>query len=80
MAGSRKLQNWDPQTHEAILIALVDHVKPAPGDWAGVMAALHVQGYTFTEGALKYVCSLRGTGWSSLFSLPGGAFGFNRFY
>ncbi|KAB5566252.1 hypothetical protein GE09DRAFT_1218518 [Coniochaeta sp. 2T2.1] len=30
MAGTRKRQDWCPQTHEAILIALVDHVKPAP--------------------------------------------------
>lgn len=56
MAGSRKLQNWCPQTHEDILIAVVDHVKMAPGDWAGVMANLHGRGYTFTENALKYVC------------------------
>ncbi|KAB5585788.1 hypothetical protein GE09DRAFT_38380 [Coniochaeta sp. 2T2.1] len=70
MAGTRRLQNWCPQTHEAILIALVDHVKPAPGDWAGVMAALHAQDFTFTESALKYVCWLSGTGWVSFLALP----------
>lgn len=56
MSASRKLQNWCAQTHEDILLAFVEHTKPAPGDWAQVMAYLHGRGYTFTESALKYVC------------------------
>jgi hypothetical protein len=56
MAASRKLQNWCPQTHEDILLAIVEHMKLAPEDWAQVMANLHGRGYTFTESALKYVC------------------------
>ncbi|KAK4155223.1 hypothetical protein C8A00DRAFT_13709 [Chaetomidium leptoderma] len=52
MAGRRVLQNWDAETHEAILLALIEHMKPTGGDWSAVVASLHGKGHTFTEGAL----------------------------
>jgi hypothetical protein len=52
MPGRRTLQNWDAETHEAVLIALIEHMKPAGGDWTAIVASLHLKGYTFTEGAL----------------------------
>lgn len=54
MAATRKLQNWSPETHEDILISLLEHIKPGPQDWAHVMASLQARGHTFTESALKY--------------------------
>ncbi|KAK3387014.1 hypothetical protein B0H63DRAFT_447910 [Podospora didyma] len=48
----RNLQNWDAETHEDILIALISHVRPSSADWKAVVASLHEKGYTFTEGAL----------------------------
>ncbi|KAK4043591.1 hypothetical protein C8A01DRAFT_12905 [Parachaetomium inaequale] len=51
---ARTLQNWDAETHEAVLLALIDHMKPNGGDWAVVVASLRPKGYTFTEGALVY--------------------------
>lgn len=51
----RILQNWDGETHEDILLALVQHMRPVGSDWAAVTAALHRKGYTFSEGALVYV-------------------------
>ncbi|KAJ4307039.1 hypothetical protein N0V88_000414 [Collariella sp. IMI 366227] len=48
----RVLQTWDAETHDAVLLALIDHMKPNGGDWAAVVAALRPKGYTFTEGAL----------------------------
>jgi hypothetical protein len=53
--ATRKVQNWCSQTHEDILMAVLDHVKPAPADWAQIMAHLREKGHTFTESALKYV-------------------------
>jgi hypothetical protein len=52
MPGRRILQNWDAETHEAVLIALIEHMKPTGGDWSAVVASLRLKGYTFTEGAL----------------------------
>lgn len=52
---ARILQNWDAETHEDILVALIEHMRPAGSDWAAVTAALRAKGYTFTEGALVYV-------------------------
>jgi hypothetical protein len=51
----RTLQNWDGETHEAVLVALVEHMKPTGSDWSAVVASLRPKGYTFTEGALVYV-------------------------
>jgi hypothetical protein len=51
----RILQNWDAETHEDILVALIEHMRPVGSDWAAVTAALRSKGYTFTEGALVYV-------------------------
>ncbi|AEO71555.1 uncharacterized protein THITE_32594, partial [Thermothielavioides terrestris NRRL 8126] len=48
----RTLQNWDGETHEAVLVALVEHMKPTGSDWSAVVASLRPKGYTFTEGAL----------------------------
>jgi len=59
MAGKRVLQNWDAETHEAILVALLDHVKPSANDWKEIIGKLHAKGYTFSEGALVYVCDGR---------------------
>ncbi len=53
--GRRILQNWDAETHEAILLALIEHIKPNGNIWGAVVASLHAKGYTFTEGALVYV-------------------------
>ncbi len=55
MGGQRTLQNWDAETHEAILLALIDHMKPTGGDYSVVVSSLRNKGYTFTEGALTYV-------------------------
>lgn len=55
MPGRRTLQNWDADTHQAVLLALVDHMKPAGSDWSAVVASLRAKGFTFTEGALVYV-------------------------
>ncbi|KAL2127749.1 hypothetical protein VTI74DRAFT_10230 [Chaetomium olivicolor] len=52
MPSKRILHNWDAETHEAVLLALIDHMKPNGSDWAAVVAALRPKGYTFTEGAL----------------------------
>ncbi|KAL2263270.1 hypothetical protein VTK26DRAFT_7535 [Humicola hyalothermophila] len=52
MPGRRTLQNWDAETHEAVLLALVEYMKPTGSDWSAVVASLHAKGYTFTEGAL----------------------------
>ncbi len=52
---SRQTQKWDAQTHEDILIALINVVNPKPDDMRAVVASLHEQGYTFTSGALQYV-------------------------
>lgn len=57
MASKRTVQNWDAQTHEDILMAVIDHVKPSHNDWADIMAKLGGNGYAFTESALKYVHS-----------------------
>lgn len=51
----RNLHTWDPETHEAVLLALVDHMKPSGGDWNAVVAAIRPAGYTFTASALMYV-------------------------
>ncbi|KAL2149488.1 hypothetical protein VTH82DRAFT_8139 [Thermothelomyces myriococcoides] len=48
----RTLQNWDAGTHEAVLLALVERMKPNGSDWAAVVASLRPKGYTFSEGAL----------------------------
>lgn len=48
----RTLQNWDSETHEAVLLALIEHMRPNGSDWSAVVASLHQKGYTFTEGAL----------------------------
>jgi hypothetical protein len=53
--GKRVLQSWDPQVHEDILLAVLDHIKPDAAGWSQVMETLRAQGHTFTEGALKYV-------------------------
>ncbi|KAK4133008.1 hypothetical protein BT67DRAFT_364566, partial [Trichocladium antarcticum] len=52
MPGRRTLQNWDAETHEAVLVALVDRMKPSSNDWAAVVALLRPKGYTFSDGAL----------------------------
>ncbi|KAK4101004.1 hypothetical protein N658DRAFT_507321 [Parathielavia hyrcaniae] len=52
MPGRRVLQTWDAETHEDVLVALIEHMKPAGGDWTTIVASLHRKGYTFTEGAL----------------------------
>jgi hypothetical protein len=51
----RTLQNWDAETHEDILVALIEHMRPVGSDWAAVTTALRHKGYTFSEGALVYV-------------------------
>lgn len=51
----RTLQTWDADTHQAILLALIDHIKPSGSDWSAVVETLRGKGYTFTEGALVYV-------------------------
>lgn len=51
----RVLQNWDAETHEDILVALIEHMRPVGSDWAAVTATLRRKGYTFSEGALVYV-------------------------
>ncbi|KAL2180003.1 uncharacterized protein P884DRAFT_267655 [Thermothelomyces heterothallicus CBS 202.75] len=48
----RTLQNWDAETHEAVLLALIEHMKPNGSDWSAVVASLRPKGYTFSEGAL----------------------------
>ncbi|KAK3903357.1 hypothetical protein C8A05DRAFT_14676 [Staphylotrichum tortipilum] len=50
--GRRTLQNWDAETHEGILLALIEHIKPNGNVWSAVVASLRAKGYTFTEGAL----------------------------
>ncbi|KAK4250143.1 hypothetical protein C7999DRAFT_38854 [Corynascus novoguineensis] len=50
----RMLQNWDAETHEAVLLALIEHMKPNGSDWSAVVASLRPKGYMFTEGALVY--------------------------
>ncbi|KAI0202581.1 hypothetical protein F4808DRAFT_420655 [Astrocystis sublimbata] len=55
MASKTKLTKWDAKTHEDILIAMCDFLKPSREDWERVMEALHGMGYSFTESALKYV-------------------------
>ncbi|KAK4120804.1 hypothetical protein N657DRAFT_550697, partial [Parathielavia appendiculata] len=52
MPGQRVLQNWDAETHEDVLLALIEHMKPTGGNWTAIVASLHRKGYTFTEGAL----------------------------
>lgn len=54
----RTLQNWDAETHEAVLLALIEHMKPSGSDWSAVVASLRSKGYTFTEGALVYAYRL----------------------
>jgi len=55
MGGRRTLQIWDAETHEAILLALIEHIRPTGNDWSAVVSSLRGKGYTFTEGALVYV-------------------------
>lgn len=52
MPGRRVLQNWDAGTHEAVLLALIEHMRPTGSDWSAVVNSLRGKGYTFTEGAL----------------------------
>lgn len=58
MASSRQLMRWTPQVHEDILISMFHNVSLSPNDWARVMADLKEMGYSFTEGALRYVWPL----------------------
>jgi hypothetical protein len=46
------LQNWGSQTHDDVLIALVDRMKPNGADWTAVVASLRPKGYASTESAL----------------------------
>ncbi|KAK4190257.1 hypothetical protein QBC35DRAFT_471888 [Podospora australis] len=48
----RVLQTWDAETHEAILLALLEHMKPSRNDISAVAKLLHGKGFTFSEGAL----------------------------
>jgi hypothetical protein len=52
MPGRRILQTWDAETHEDVLLAVIEHMKPSGGDWKAIVASLRAQGHTFTEGAL----------------------------
>ncbi|GAB1313054.1 hypothetical protein MFIFM68171_03264 [Madurella fahalii] len=52
MPGRRTLQHWDADTHQAVLLALVEQMKPTGADWTGVVALLRGKGYGFSEGAL----------------------------
>ncbi|EGS23902.1 uncharacterized protein CTHT_0006110 [Thermochaetoides thermophila DSM 1495] len=52
MPPKRLLHSWNAETHEDVLIALLDIMKPVKEDWAKVMENLREKGYTFSEGAL----------------------------
>jgi hypothetical protein len=56
--GKRVVQRWNEETHEDILLAMIHHLNPSQGDWAGIMQNLRAKGHTFTESALKYVLQL----------------------
>lgn len=55
MPPSRSVMKWDSNVHEDILVAINDVLQLSRTDWEHIMSALHGMGYTFTEGALKYV-------------------------
>jgi hypothetical protein len=57
MPPKRLLHSWNAETHEDVLIALLDIMKPVKEDWAKVMENLREKGYTFSEGALVYVAA-----------------------
>ncbi|KAI1118087.1 hypothetical protein F5Y14DRAFT_447498 [Nemania sp. NC0429] len=50
-----RLMKWDSKVHEDILVAISDVLQLSRTDWEHIMSALQKMGYTFTEGALKYV-------------------------
>ena len=52
----RILQKWNYQTHEDILVVVLDHFCPKVNDWRDIVTVLRERfGHTFTEGALQYV-------------------------
>lgn len=55
MSSRRTLQNWDAETHEAVLLAMIEFMKPTASNWTAIVGSLRSKGYTFSEGALMYV-------------------------
>ncbi|EHK49004.1 uncharacterized protein TrAtP1_000415 [Trichoderma atroviride] len=55
MSASRQIMKWSPQVHQDILIATFCNLSLSSEQWAKVMADLSKMGYTFSEGALRYV-------------------------
>ncbi|KAK0386493.1 hypothetical protein NLU13_6328 [Sarocladium strictum] len=49
------VQKWDEKVHENVLIAILEGMTFNKEQWSSIMTILHGQGYTFTEGALRYV-------------------------
>ncbi|KAK3392626.1 hypothetical protein B0T20DRAFT_456081 [Sordaria brevicollis] len=49
------LTKWDHKTHEDILLAMVEHFRPAVPDCKEITKILRSKGYTFTDSALLYV-------------------------
>jgi len=55
MSGQRVLQKWSAETHEAILIEVIDHLEVSTSDWKAIVQKLQAKGHTFTASALMYV-------------------------
>lgn len=55
MNGQRVLQKWNAETHEAILIEVIDHLEVSTSDWKVIVEKLQDKGHTFTHSALMYV-------------------------
>lgn len=55
MSGQRVLQKWNAETHEAILIEVIDHLDVSAADWKLIVEKLRTKGHTFTASALMYV-------------------------
>ncbi|KAK3946302.1 hypothetical protein QBC46DRAFT_444446 [Diplogelasinospora grovesii] len=52
MSTKRVQQKWDNEIHEAILVEMVDRLRPTKSDWDAIIENLRGKGFTFTASAL----------------------------
>lgn len=57
MAEPGKKSVWNAQSHEDLLLCLIDNIKPGKDVVNELVQRMETKGHTFSFHAIKYICS-----------------------